>query len=174
MLVNTEEMERQILPIYAGGNEIIAEWKLKGHIYGKFNASILNMSVLCLQLVPADPKWSKHYLCSGHRSEQVWLYNSLSHVLYVSLHDPGQMSQLTEWKVSGEETPLKGEKNNLWKAISHEINTTIKNHDIIIFAKLLFAYKNVSSSGMDHWQNSWLTEGWWCMSWRYKNLILVE
>lgn len=77
-------------------------------------------------------------------------------------------------KLNGKSAVKKNSIQIFAEATSHEINTTIKYHDIIIFAQLLSEYNNLSSGGMEHRQNSWLIEGWCCMSWRYKNLILVE
>lgn len=42
----------------------------------------------------------------------LWYY-SCSYVPQDTVYEHGQMSQVTEWKVSGEETPFKGKKESL-------------------------------------------------------------
>ena len=57
-------------------------------------------------------------------------------------------------KLNGMSAVKKNSIQIFGEATSHEINTTIKYHDIIIFAQLLSECNNLSSGGMEHRKNS--------------------
>lgn len=169
MLVNNVEhlaaREPDIFPynLVNMKSEPKGEWMLECCICWKFTSWILNtVSVLCLQLVSADLCWSKHYFIGIRKKLGVSLLHccaitvsqlfpcSVGHIVW-----PDKCHKQQNGNSVGKKLHLKEKKNNLWEAISHEMNTTIMYHDIIICAQLLFEYKNLGSSGMDHWQISW-------------------